>query len=75
MSVNRSSGVSGTPIQQAITLVIGSYQAACAKLTQAERDVLRDVIAARLAHDYLADVGKLTELPAEGVPSASEPAA
>jgi hypothetical protein len=48
-----------TPIQHAIALVLGAYAAACGNLTQAERDVLRDVIAARLARDYLAERGDL----------------
>ena len=42
-----------TPIQRAIGLVLGSYAAAARTLTAAERDVLRDVIACRLAADWL----------------------
>jgi hypothetical protein len=51
-----------TPIQDGIRLVLAAYTAACGRLTLAERDVLRDVIAARLARDWLAERG---ELPAE----------
>jgi hypothetical protein len=35
--------------------VLGVYAAVCARLSPAERGVLRDVIAARLAHDYLSE--------------------
>ena len=51
-----------TPLQWAIRLVLDHYAAALGLLTPAERDVLRDVIACRLARDYLADTGKLDEL-------------
>ena len=51
-----------TPIQVAIRLVLGAYQDQLEFLTAAEQDVLRDVIACRLARDYLADVGALDEL-------------
>jgi hypothetical protein len=62
--INETSPVStpplaGTPIQSAIVMVIGAYAAAFNRLTAAERDVLRDVIAARLARDYLAERGEL----------------
>jgi hypothetical protein len=49
-----------TPIQQAIPLVLGAYRAALRTLqTPDERETLRDVIAAALARDYLADIGAL----------------
>lgn len=48
-----------TPIQVAIRIVLGAYTDQLPFLTAAERDVLRDVIAARLARDYLADLGEL----------------
>jgi hypothetical protein len=51
--------VKQTPIQHATTLVLGAYAAACRTLTPAERDVLRDIIAARLAADYLEARGEL----------------
>ena len=50
-----------TRIQRAVSLVLGSYAAACRVLPPAERDVLRDVIAARLARDYLETLGVLDE--------------
>ena len=49
----------GTPIQVAIEIVLRAYQEQLEFLTAAERDVLRDVIACRLAKDYLVDAGKL----------------
>lgn len=54
-----------TPIQWAIVTVLDTYAAACGLLTAAERDVLRDVIAARLARDYLVDIGYLEEIQRE----------
>lgn len=54
--------MSGTPIQEAILYVLDMYAYVCRGLTPAERDVLRDVIACRLARDYIADAGKLDEL-------------
>jgi len=51
-----------TPIQHASALVLGAYQAACLTLTPAERDVLRDIVAARLAKDYLESLGVLDDL-------------
>jgi hypothetical protein len=50
-----------TPIQHATALVIGAYLAACRLLTADEREALRDIIAAQLAHDYLAAIGELPE--------------
>lgn len=54
-----------TPLQQAIQLVLGAYQASARRLTAPERDVLRDVIAARLAHDYLTEQGVFDNLDQE----------
>lgn len=51
-----------TPIQHATALVLGAYAAALRTLTPSEADVLRDIIAARLAHDYLAEEGFLNSL-------------
>lgn len=42
-----------TPLQKATALVLGAYQAACRTLDAREREALRDIIAARLAKDYL----------------------
>jgi hypothetical protein len=53
--------VKQTPIQHATALVLGAYQAALRTLTAAERDVLRDVIACRLAADWLEEIGELSE--------------
>jgi hypothetical protein len=53
--------VTQTPLQRAIALVIGSYRAASRMLTPAERDVLRDVLAARLCADYLEELGVFDE--------------
>jgi hypothetical protein len=51
-----------TPIQQAISLSLGAYLAALRLLpTAAERDTLRDVVACRLAHDWLAEQGLFRE--------------
>lgn len=52
-------GEAFTPLQRGITSVIGSYRAACAELSAAERDVLRDILCARVARDYLHDLGEL----------------
>ena len=41
--------------------MITTYVAACAQLTPAERDVLRDILCARIAADYLADLGELSD--------------
>jgi hypothetical protein len=41
--------------------VLDTYAVACGLLEAAERDVLRDVIACRLARDFLADAGVLDE--------------
>ena len=54
-----------TPLQRAIVSVIGAYQAVCTELTAAEADVLRDVIACRLARDYAVALGELDVLDAE----------
>lgn len=59
MTVPSVTGAPGTPIQQAIVHALGVYAAWCQRLNPAEADVLRDVIAARLAADYLADRGDL----------------
>jgi hypothetical protein len=50
-----------TPLARAVEIVIGSYRAACQTLTAAERDVLRDIIATRLAADWLEQLGVLDE--------------
>jgi hypothetical protein len=59
--VTPSARVSSTPIQRAIQLVLGIYTVAARSLTPAERDVLRDVIACRLAADWLEESGVLDE--------------
>jgi hypothetical protein len=46
-----------TPLQKATRHVLAVYTAACRTLNAAERDVLRDILAARLAADYLAEQG------------------
>jgi hypothetical protein len=48
-----------TPIQRAIVSVLTAYQEATLILDANERGVLRDVIAARLARDYLTERGDL----------------
>jgi hypothetical protein len=53
--------VTQTPLQQAIALTLGSYAAACQLLRADEREVLRDIVAARLARDYLEALGVLED--------------
>ncbi len=50
-----------TPLQDAIRNTLGIYEYACRSLTAAERDTLRDILAARLAMDYLADASAFDE--------------
>jgi hypothetical protein len=50
-----------TPIQRAVALTLGAYAAACRLLTADERETLRDIVAARLARDYLEARGGLDE--------------
>jgi len=50
-----------TAIQSAVQLVLAAYTAASRTLTAAEREVLRDVIACRLARDWLEEIGVLDE--------------
>jgi hypothetical protein len=46
--------LNGTPIQGAISLAVGAYRAAAGPLaTHRERETLRDVLCAAIAHDYL----------------------
>ena len=54
-----------TAIQRAIRLVVEAYVAAIRTLDANERDVLRDVIAARLAHDYVEAIGALDRSPGQ----------
>jgi hypothetical protein len=49
-----------TPIQVAVQIVLGAYTEQLEFLTVSEADVLRDVIAARLARDYRVDISELT---------------
>jgi hypothetical protein len=51
-----------TPLQKAILLTVPAYRASLKLLrTREERDALRDVLAAALAADYLAEIGVLDE--------------
>ena len=51
-----------TPIQRAISIAVGSYAAVVRTLeTRAERDTLRDVLCARIAADYLREIGAFDE--------------
>jgi hypothetical protein len=59
--VNIPDPVGQTRLQRAIELTIGAYRASARMLSPAERDVLRDVLAARLAADYLTELGVLGE--------------
>lgn len=43
--------MTGTPIQTAISISIGSYRAACELLDAKERAILRSVIASAIAKD------------------------
>ena len=54
MSDQRQPPIPMTPIQSAITSTLTAYREACLILNVAERVVLRDVLAAHLAKDYLA---------------------
>ncbi len=51
-----------TPVQRAIVTVITAYTDQLEFLTPSEADVLRDVLACRLARDYAVALGELDEL-------------
>jgi len=51
--------VKQTALQRAVAITLGGYAAACQMLTADEREVLRDIVAARLAKNYLEGLGAL----------------
>lgn len=59
-----------TPLQRALGLMLGAYAAAIRRLDVDEREVLRSVLAARLARDWLVEQGELA-----APENAEEPAA
>ncbi len=50
-----------TPLQRALGLVVGAYVAATRALDARERDLLRDILCARIAADYLREQGHLLD--------------